>query len=67
MPRGAPSTPLSSGAREVRDPEPRQPGFRDDTWEFPKIGGTFFGVRILLFRVRNKGPLFSETPMWVVL
>ena len=34
-------------------------------WEFPKIGVPYFGVliiRILLFRVLNFGPLFSETP-----
>ena len=33
--------------------------------EFPKIGVPYLGVliiRILLFRVLYKGPLFSETP-----
>ena len=33
---------------------------------FPNLGVPYFGVliiRILLFRVLYKGPLFSETPM----
>ena len=37
--------------------------------EFPKIGIPYFGVlitRILLFRVLYWGPLFSETPSWVL-
>ena len=37
-------------------------------WEFPKIrGAPYFGVliiRILLFRVLDVGPLFSEIPMY---
>ena len=36
-----------------------------EKWEFPKIRGTVFGVRIiriLLFRVLYLDPLFSETP-----
>ena len=35
-----------------------------------KIRVPYFGVlviRILLFRVQNWGPLFSETPIWVPL
>ena len=35
-------------------------------WEFPKIRGTLFGVRIiriLLFRVQYLDPLLSETPI----
>ena len=41
-------------------------------WEFPKIRGTLFCcpsvlmIRILLFRVLYQGPLFSETPIWVI-
>ena len=34
-------------------------------WDFPKIRVPCFGVliiRILLFRVQNKAPLFSELP-----
>ena len=37
-----------------------------EVWEFPKIGGTLFGVlimRILLFRVLYSVPLISETHM----
>ena len=43
---------------------------RGSIWEFPKMRGTLFGVpivRILLFRVLYWGPLFSETPIWVVV
>ena len=39
-------------------------------WEFPKIGVPYFGVliiRILLFRVVCEGPLFSETPIYLIL
>ena len=38
-------------------------------WGFPKTRGTLFGVliiRILLFRVLYLGPLFSETPLFLL-
>ena len=41
-----------------------------EKWEFPKIRGTVFGVRIiriLLFRVLYKGSLFSESPKSICL
>ena len=50
---------LNQGAWESLGPRKRK-------WEFPKIGVPYFGVllmRILLFRVLNEGPLFSETPI----
>ena len=42
------------------------PGVAVRIWDFPTIRVPYFGVlniRILLFRVRKKGPLFSETPI----
>ena len=38
-------------------------------WDFPKIRAPYVGVliiRILLFRVLDKGPLVSETPILVL-
>ena len=42
------------------------PALRTSIWEFPKTRVPYFGVliiRIPLFRVLKKGPLFSETPI----
>ena len=58
---------VSSGFRAVRDWEDDE-GFLSKTPKggFRKLGVPCLGVliiRILLFRVLHKGPLFSETPI----
>ena len=53
------------GRRARPMPQDSSEILRSLKWEFPKFGGTLFGVliiRILLFRVLDLGPLFSGTP-----